>query len=292
MPFFAQQMWGWGPNRHGYCGATSIQTAGLYYGNWFSQEQVRIAAGSAEVLLDVNADVAATALYLNFDLWDIANETAPQAFRFLAWIKTYIDVGVPVVFGAFESEPKGDMDYDHVVLAVGYKVDTGRRAISELYYNDWYLQQHRTLYRTTDIRDRAACLQPETPVQPYTYCLPHKYLSGMALTGNFDPNGELLPVTLDVGSWSEPDDGSEDHVNAPPVQFTPTATAAALTPGVAYALLRFDNASRVPPMGGFLASGTWSISVNFTATDVSAVLTGLAPIWSNGTYFYRCVVAA
>ena len=34
-------MWGWGHNVSGYCGSMSIQTVGLYYGNYLSQDKVR-----------------------------------------------------------------------------------------------------------------------------------------------------------------------------------------------------------------------------------------------------------
>ena len=73
------------------------------------------------------------------------------------------------------------------------------------------------------------------------------------------------------------------------MQFYPTATVSLLAAGTSYALLRFDDATTVP-QGGFYA-GAWTQLVTFTATDTTQVLSGLRPIWSNGTYFYRCVVA-
>jgi hypothetical protein len=119
--------------------------------------------------------------------------------------------------------------------------------------------------------------------------MPRDYISSIAITGNIDPNAELYPVSLDVGSWSEPDWGSEDHINAPPVKFFPSATVSLLTIGTQYSLLRFDDPSYVP-LGGFFA-GPWTQVVNFTAVSATQVLNGLRPIWSNGTYFYRCVVS-
>jgi hypothetical protein len=130
---------GWGPGLKGYCGATSIQTAGLYYGNYYSQEQVRYAAGNQEVLIDVNADAAASILQLTFEKWHVKSEKKPQDKKFLTWFKKQINNGVPVILGIFEQQPKGDTDYDHVVLAMGYEVSPGHRAVAEVYFNDWYV---------------------------------------------------------------------------------------------------------------------------------------------------------
>jgi hypothetical protein len=71
----------------GYCGETSIQSAGLFFGNWLSEEQVRYAAGNAEVLIDVNAHTAAANLAFTFNRWDINNQPQPQANGFFQWIK-------------------------------------------------------------------------------------------------------------------------------------------------------------------------------------------------------------
>ncbi len=62
-------MWGWGPNVKGYCGAESIQSAGIFFGNYFSQEQVRYADGDNELLIGVNDQTAATALSLVNQEW-------------------------------------------------------------------------------------------------------------------------------------------------------------------------------------------------------------------------------
>ena len=83
--------------------------------------------------------------------------------------------------------------------------------------------------------------------------------------------------------------GSEDGIFATPVRFQPTATVSQLTTGAVYALLRFDSPAAVP-VSSFL-SGAYAQRVDFTATSTIHVLRAgeLEPIWSNGTYFYRCV---
>jgi hypothetical protein len=44
-------------NGHGYCGETAVQACGLFYGSYFSCDQVRKAAGS-ELLVGENANKA------------------------------------------------------------------------------------------------------------------------------------------------------------------------------------------------------------------------------------------
>lgn len=59
-------------------------------------------------------------------------------------------------------------------------------------------------------------------------------------------------------------------------------------------MLRFDRGSLVPSKGGFLASGTFAERIDFVARAATYTLddSELGKIWSNGTYFYRCVANA
>ena len=88
-----RKMWGWGGladrDYSGYCGETSIQTAGLFFGQYVSQELVRYAGANREVLVDVNAHAAAEAVLLRVDRWDIDGRARPQSDAFLAWAKVH-----------------------------------------------------------------------------------------------------------------------------------------------------------------------------------------------------------
>ncbi len=208
--------WGWGPKTKGYCGETSLQAAGLLFGNWFSQQKVRAAARNQEVLIDANAEFAARALWLTHERWDINAVPQPQAARFLKWANAHIAASAPVMLGVFHRMPGGDPDYDHVVLAHG--VSTSAGVVSALHYFDWYLNTSRTFSTVSpggpnsDIKSRAQCQQTDAPMQPYGYCVPLEYVSALAVTGNKDPQSETFRVVLSVGSWSEPDWGTEDKV--------------------------------------------------------------------------------
>ena len=94
-----------------------------------------------------------------------------------------------------------------------------------------------------------------------------------------------------LSSWSEPDWGSEDHINAKPVPFTPTITATGLTIGWTYTVLRFNSVKALPANGNFIL-GAWSERTDFLATATSMTVHPAATLMSNSTTFYRCVVTS
>ena len=159
---------------------------------------------------------------------------------------------------------------------------------TQLTFNDLYVDTPMLAPVPADVLTRAQCNSGS-----YAYCVPGGTVTDYAfsVTGVVDPLHELFPVWLDVGSWSEPDDGTEDKYYRTPSTLTPTATVSGLTVGQAYALLRFDSAASLPAAGHFLASATWSERVNFTATSTVMVLSGLASFLSDTTMFYRAVAA-
>jgi len=279
-------MWGWTGNVNGYCGETTIQMAGLYYGNYFSQEQVRYAAGNAEVIIDVNAHEAIQNLFMTFERWDINKQKQPQAQNFIKWAKAAIDNGSPVMFGGYLKQKGGDADFDHVMPILGYDADSSGK-VTALYYDDLWSTAVRKLANPGDVKTRSGCSQSSTPKQPFGYCLPQAYDSGVAITGIVDKAGETYRTQIDVGRWDEPDWGAEDKVHDKPVPMTPSAKISGLDAGVAYHLLRFDEAVAVPS-SNFIA-GSWAVKVDFVASGPEHTLDNLDSIMSDGTYFYRTV---
>jgi hypothetical protein len=279
-------MWGWTGNVNGYCGETTIQMAGLYYGNWFSQEQVRYAAGNAEVIIDVNAHTAIGNLFMTFQRWDINKQKQPQGQNFLKWSAAQLDSGSPVMFGGYLKQKGGDADFDHVMPFLGYEADKSGK-ITAMYYDDLYSTEVRTLDNPSDVTTRKQCSTSSTPKQPFDYCVPSQYDSGVSITGIVDRAEETYRTMLDVGRWDEPDWGAEDKLHQKPVEMYPSAKISGLEAGQAYHLLRFDEAGAVPA-SNFIA-GSWAVKVDFVASGTEHTLTGLDSIMSDGTYFYRTV---
>lgn len=281
--------WGWEAGLSGYCGETSIQSAGLFFGNYISQEQVRYAGGNKEVLLDVNLHTAADNLGLAYDKWTPMqfNQTGmfgvgyARASSFPVWTKNHLDAQHPVIVGLFEKQPKGDADYDHIAPMIGYDMNK-----FVLYYNDLYLSTTRTM-SLTDIKTRAACFQAEPPVQPFSYCFPTPINHGLAVTGNKN-SLETYRVILKLWDAEEPDWGDEDKLHEKPIEFTPRAIISGLTTNKSYALLRFDSVESLPPTSVKFIDGSWSERIDFVANKGEHEVI-LGAIMSDGTYFFRCV---
>ena len=136
-------MWGWSPpggrapaTASGYCGSMSLQTVGLYYGNWLSQDAIRGTSGGHNgkhmLLIGVGGhtseSAACKALKLNCSTWDYNKASNPQHSAFMSWASAAIDAGKPVIMGLYWAE-ENDADYDHIVPMVGYSEGA-------VYFND------------------------------------------------------------------------------------------------------------------------------------------------------------
>lgn len=281
-------MWGWGPDLHGYCGSTSFQTNGIYWGEWLSSEKVRDAAGEAELLIAVNDVKAAKALKFEYEEWDY-NSGNPQGPNFVAWLRQHIDQGHLAAIGVFEQVPDGDPDYDHIVPVIGYQYDASSGETTGIYYNDLWSPESRMLRVPDDISTRNQCSQSAPPEQPYTFCLTKKVDYGIAFLGNVDTFSETYRMTLIMPSWTEPDYGKEDRVNAQPVLFTVSATVSGLRVGASYTVYRFDSYTTLPKSN--FSSGPFTNSWSFTATSQLHQLNDFDTFLSNSTIFYRAVLA-
>lgn len=123
----------------GYCGETSFIAAGLYYGQYLSQYDVRSIASpgkkqnaysngaySAQLLLGVNDKQTATSLRLSYEEWP--RENLNDTKDFIQWVKAHVLNGHPVIIGVFnnfrllfeQSSLPGDSQYDHIVPVLGF----------------------------------------------------------------------------------------------------------------------------------------------------------------------------
>lgn len=248
-----RRMWGWGgwsDNMIGYCGESSFQICAVYYGNYFSQEQI-LKAGGGTFLLQTNDDVVCAKLHMTATEYFPPNDAS--IYDMLKWVKQTIDKKYPIILGAFCNEPDGDPSFDHQVVIVGYNKGT-QNFPETLYLNDTYNISHWPLdcslgpYECKS--EGASCptgtnayysgspLYPSAPwpkcyvrrddfscsadVQhaPYDIGIPNiiNIADGtgpaqnafLAITGNVDPYKELYPCWLGMNSHFEPNWGIED----------------------------------------------------------------------------------
>lgn len=279
-------MWGWGAGLSGYCGETSFQTNGIFWGEWVSSEKVRTTAGS-ELLIAVNDEKAAKALKFQYEEWDYESSN-PQGANFVAWLRSHIDEGHIIAIGVYEQMKNGDEDYDHIVPVIGYQYSSASGATTGIYFNDLYSTETRFLAVPAGIQTRSACTMSNAQ-QPYNYCIPKTVSYGIAFLGNVDTSSQTYRVTLTMPSWTEPDYGKEDKIYASPVNFTVSATVSGLRVGGSYTVYRFDSYSTLPSSN--FANGPYTNKWTFTAQSSVQTLTSFDTFLSNATIFYRAIAA-
>lgn len=332
IPIVPRRMWGWVGSTGkelGYCGETCVQSIGLYYGNYISQGIVNWACGGKVdgrtfVIGDTTARRAMQVL--NFNISENLKIFSADGIR--DFLDTTLNKqGFPIIMGWFdwasEDSQNPDYQYDHIMTTIGYNRDS-----DTIYFLDNYLLEVSQGTVGHLFQDRGTCNSNADFIpQPFIYCIPNQLGNGcktstnclkskkcscnyfIVVTGNVDPDNELLPVSLSIDRPDEPDWGLQDGINRNPVQINAIATVSDLTPGQKYVLIRFDGprgtidggtvtknpppfSNPVPPKN-FLNACKTCKNYPFTANNNSMIIqnnitTGL---WSDGSYFYRCVKA-
>jgi hypothetical protein len=102
----------------------SIQSAGIFYGNWISQEHVRYAAaggnstaGDQQVLVAVNDQTALNWLSLLPNEWDYT-QPEPQIASYFSWVQSNILAGNPVIGTVYERKANATADPDYGTVYV------------------------------------------------------------------------------------------------------------------------------------------------------------------------------
>ncbi len=104
--------------KEGWCGETCIQMALQYYGKNISQREINEAGHSVNPDLRGNdIPIALDNLGVNYNLWD---EDNPDLEAFIAWLKSQLEEGYPVLVGVKIYPDKHPYwSADHFVLVVG-----------------------------------------------------------------------------------------------------------------------------------------------------------------------------
>ena len=215
----------------GYCGELSLMSAGLYYGQYTSQFDVRSIVNRAgsqqtEVLVgtppQLNADKAAKELSLAYTLSNDANPNVnSHPHKFLAWVKAqvlhgYPKGGRPVAIGVYQNRSwfqlKGETrngGYDHIVLVTGIG---SNHPLTDLVYHDddiiyfwdfglWTGQTNLNGYTSSTFKDFQRNRNQANADIPNgnVYSLPDDTDNyGMAIQGVVDPTKKTIPLRVDA----------------------------------------------------------------------------------------------
>lgn len=296
----------------GYCGETSLVSAGLYYGQYASQYDVRAWASDganqsredSQLLLGVNDVHAGTRAHLRAERW-----TGSGVEDFLSWVKENVLAGYPVVIGVYTNEQRlygdthataGDSEYDHIVPVLGIGsnnplTDTGYYPDDTLTFSDNGLVGDDTPEGSEYLYTYSFGELPKTRADANAADGPWYALAseganyGLVVKGSTGEDTLPVRVTTSVNYESpEITDGGSERPAASPVELT--VTVSGLSAGTDYVLYRFDDIDGVPDAdvngSAVNAGASWPIHID-TGSEFSIV----DPRKSSDVAVYRAVAA-
>lgn len=301
----------WNANS-GYCGETSLISAGMRYGQYTSQWTARGLASpgvpqwraSSQLLLGVNDLKAAQAMRLEAVDYPSAREASTRGY--LRWVKKHFLREHVVIVGVYNNvttlneTPPGDPEYDHIVPVMGIGSLTPWRQGAERYYpsdaitisdNGLYnvgpTYPYLFSYRFSDFpMTRREANRPGGPVYSLRPKAPNFATS---VTGILDHDRVTLPVRLtsDVNSegvWNV------NKGKRPPAATPITLTAHVSIPDddVAYRVYLYDDFDDVPT-AKFNASADQAIRSWTIAPGSGATWRVTISAMSNDTRVFRAV---
>jgi hypothetical protein len=290
----------WNAN-FGYCGETSMISAGLYYGQYVSQYTARSVASDgtpqnenkSQLLLGVNDAHAAIRMHLKFRTWDTKAER--NTGEFLRWVRGNVERAYPVIIGVYTNERRfygkggGDPLFDHIVPVNAVDSSTLTFSDNGLWNPTGKPRFNFTYPFATFAKTRRQANDPQGPI----YSIASGGTNyGIAIRGVADADGETLPVQVTTNvNWERPVMQNHSNVRPRPMPLTLTIVVSGLQPGVAYKLYRYDQLGRIPD-GHFNAKAanaqeSWSIKLSsggsYTMTE---------SIMSDDVAAYRAVPAS
>jgi len=247
----------------GYCGEVALISAGLYYGEYLSQYDVRqMATDDQSAELDYStAARAAAKMLLTSRSWP--SDGSKSASDFLAWIKNCIVNDIPVSIGILMNssifdglEDGGNANYDHDVPVVGIESnyplsDTSYHDDDRIVFSDNGVYQPSSsskscLFKYTFgqfQRTRKEANENGSPAYSLASDRPNY---GIALTG-IKSDGSTLPVQVTTTpNYEHPGikDGSAKRPHA--ISLAAMITVSGMESGVRYKLYRYDGLANVP----------------------------------------------
>lgn len=269
----------WNAN-FGYCGETSFISAGLYYGQWASQYDVRAIASDgipqnrqrSQLLLGGNAERAARVMHLEMVKW---SGVSASPLSFLGWVAQNVARHRPVIVGVYTNEYRfygktnpqaGDPSYDHIVPVVAAGNDRVTFSDNGLWGPPrpyLFTYPYSTFARTRSQANARTAPQYSLPAGVRDY--------GIAIVGVADPAHETLPVRVATSvNYEKPKMRNHSTVRPKAMPLVLTVTVWGLSPGTDYTLYRYDRFSDVPDTGfnanAARASKHWSIRLTSGST--------------------------
>lgn len=264
-------------NSNGYCGELSIQSIGLYYGNYISQDVCRKLAGGEVLFGNLNGETVIDKLSFTSDSWNF-NQSGTHYQNYLVWVKQHLNNSHPVIITVYV-DGESNADYDHIIPAIGFKSksaslfdDADELMFYDNYDSNLYTRTFQSMWDSRSMKGNGAS---------NLYCIPKEVDYGTAITGIKDINHITKPVHLSISRWDEPN----ITLGEMPTQLTANIEIDSLTVGEKYTLLRYNNYASVPSTS-FDPAGA-SSAIYFTAANAKKYISD--KFMSDASVFYRCV---
>lgn len=295
-------------NNNGYCGETALAIAGLYYGQYISQYDVRATVcrsqSIGQILLGFNDLRCTQKLHLSAVEWNTSKELSTD--QFLLWVKQHVLKGHPVAIGVFTNEylfygktspNAGDKEYDHIVPVYGVGSnhclgDANYYGEDLIYFSDnglWGTPTHPPYNFCYSFDAFQATRAEANDPNGTVYALStngNNY--GIAITGVMDIDHDTLPIHITVNTPTEfPEIIDKSNKRPAPTLITLTLKIENLRPGEEYILYKYNDLKNVPHSHFNAQADKAEEHTHFIPTNRTYVMS--EHIFSDQTCIYRCV---
>lgn len=314
----------WNSN-NGYCGEVSMISAGLYYGQYISQFDVRkIVSGKnqqQQLLLGYNDGYAAASLRLKYEKTQLTDSEA-----FMVWAKHHVVAGHPVIIGVMNNVNTlgeggtGDPEFDHIVPVMGFAsknpLNAGFDPSDKILFSDngLYTGSNAPMcvpgaevpYYFVNELGSFFCNRKQANQPDHLYSvlgLPEylKLLSkkdehftqnyGIAITGIMGEE-ETVPVRVSTSlNYEAPCIGKNSNKRPAPMKIDLTVTVSGLKPGKKYKLFCYPDESLVPVKDFIKNSKKKFLFREITVGTGSVYSTTIKSFSTDKKAFFRAVMA-
>lgn len=317
----------WNEN-DGYCGETSILSAGLYFGEYISQYDARVLAninfpakimqlnqiliGSPGGKVENNIAYAANNMHLNYQMYNNLPLPGPSSVNFLTWVKGMVIQHYPTIIGVYENasvfaQPSPDPEYDHIVPVFGVESSFPLNETPVTYHaNDKIFLHDHELYTYTGTPN-VGCYQYQVDNFQKSRSAANQPLSGSvgvySVSNNSNGHGNfgiaitgvkgdgLLPVSIQTTPNLEDPEIPNQNTRPTPQLITLNIQVSNLVPNKLYILLKYNNFNALPANDDFTKSHGNPVAKCSIEISSGTTFSKQETIYSNTMAIYRAVLA-
>lgn len=315
----------WNAN-DGYCGETSLISAGLYYGQYVSQFDARVLANINfspkdmqfyQILIGVpghktrnnNMELAAINMHLHYTMFNNYPFAKRTTKEFMLWVKNMVIRHYPTIIGVYENysvfqQNDADQEYDHIVPVFGITSFSSLKKRPQVYdHTDVIYFHDNSLFGGGNYypncfryrmgffqKTRGAANQINAGIYSVSNNRNQQGNYGIAILGVKGKG--LYPVRLTTDPTYElPSIMNGSNKRPQRMQLKLGIEVSKLKPQTPYLLLKYAKFSDLPAADDFTKSYGHPQASCTILLDSGSQFKGSKVIWSDQTVIYRVVKA-